>query len=289
LRASELGRQAARLDLAIRDGRAAAETLERFAIEDAPDWPQVSWPERDVLSDCIRRRTEFGAVCYDNAVYAAAAGDIESGSEALRQAGLLSPVFLAAAYQDSVLVEHQALIDEATRLLEAAIDSQQNRIAAQLERARLLQRESQTHRVNDPANDESLAALSKLLIDLNEQSTTPQPIIEGDLMLNDMLLDYVEQMVLPARLERERAELEGEERRAREEHANALREQVCEKAHELAAELPGATVTTTGKVTVMDGVNIPIWVVAQPGGLLKQPKKWHVSAGKNQPVISRYY
>lgn len=289
VRASELGRQAARLDLAIKDGRAAVETLNRFAVEDAPDWPQVSWPEREVLSDCTRRRTELGAVLYDHAVYAAAAGDIKGSSEALRQAGLLSPVFLAAAHQDSVLVEHQALIDEATELLEAAMDAQQNRIAAQLERARSLQRESQTHQLDDPTSNESLAALSKLVSDLNDQSTTPQPIIEGDLMLSEMLLDYVEQMVLPVRRERERAEIEAEERRAREEHAKALLEQVREKAQELAAELPGATVTTTGRATVVDGVSIPIWVVAQPGGLLKQPKKWHVSAGKDQPVISRYY
>jgi tetratricopeptide (TPR) repeat protein len=289
LRASELGRQAARLDLAITDGTAATETLKRFAVQDAPDWPQVSWPERDVLSDCIHRRTELGAVCYDRAVYTAAAGDIESSSEALRQAGMLSPIFLAAAQQDSVLVEHEALIEEAAELLEAATDAQQDRIAAQLERARSLQLESQTHQVDDPASDESLSALSKLLTELTDQSTMPQPIIEGDLMLSEMLLDHVEQMVLPARRERERAESEAEERRAREEHAKALLEQVREKAHELAAGLPGATVTTTGKATAMDGVSIPIWVVAQPGGLLKQPKKWHVSAGEDQPVVSRYY
>jgi hypothetical protein len=289
LRASELGRQAARLDLAIRDGRAAVETLKRFAVEDAPDWPEVSWPEREAVIDCIRGRTELGAVCYDHAVYAAAAGDIKSSSEALRQAGMLSPVFLAAAHQDSVLVEYQVLIDEATELLVAAIDAQQNRIAAQLERAQSLLRESQTCQLNDPAGDDSLAALSKLVADLNDQSTKPQPIVEGDLILSEMLLDYVEQMVLPARREREEAEIEAEERRAREENAKALLEQVREKAQEFAAELPGATATPTDRATVMDGVTIPIWVVAQPGGFLKQPKKWHVSAGKDQPIVSRYY
>jgi hypothetical protein len=289
LRASELGRQAARLDLAIRGGRAAVETLERFGVEDAPDWPQISWPEREVLSDCIRRRTELGAVCYDRAVYAAATGDIEGSSEALRLAGTLSPVFLAAAHQDSVLVEYQVLIDQATELLLAAIDAQRDRTAAQLERARSLQRESQDHRLDDPASDESLAALSKLVTDLNDQATNPQPVIEGDLILGEVLLEYVEQMVLPARRQRERAEIEAEERRAREEQARALQEQVRKKAQELAAELPGATVASAGRATVIDGVSIPVWVVAQPGGLFKQPKKWHVSAGKDQPVISRYY
>jgi len=289
LRASELGRQAARLDLATRDGRAAVETLERFAVEDAPDWPEVFWPEREAVIDCIRRRTELGAVCYDRAVYAAAAGDIKSSSDALRQAGALSPVFLAAAHQDSMLVEHPVLIDEATEMLVAAIDAQQRQIAAQLERARSLLRESQTYQVTDPAGDESLAALSKLVTDLSDQATKPQPITAGDLILSEMLLDYVEQMVLPARRQREKAAIDAEERHAREEHANALLEQVREKAQELAAELPGATVTTTDRATVMDGVSIPIWVVAQPGGFLKQPKKWHVSAGKDEPVVSRYY
>ncbi len=288
-RASELGRQAARLDLAIRDGHAALQTLNRFAVEDAPDWPAVSWPDRDFVIDCIRRRTELGAVCYDRAVYAAAASDIEGSSEALRQAGMLSPVFLAAAHQDSVLVENQVLIDEATELLLAAIDAQQNRVAAQLERALSLLRESQKYQLNDPESDESLTALSKLITDLNDQSTKPQPMIEGDLILNEMFLDYVEQMVLPARRERERAEIEAQERRAREGHAKALLEQVRQKAQELAAELPGGTLIITKRSTVVDGISIPIWVVAQPGGFLKPPKKWHVSAGKDQPVVSRYY
>jgi hypothetical protein len=237
----------------------------------------------------MRTQTEVAAVWYDHAVYAAAESDIERSAEALRQAGRLSPVFLAAAQQDSVLVAHQVLVDQATNLLRAAMDAQESRIPNQLERARSLHRESHTYELNDSETDESFAALAKLLEDLTDQSAKPQPISDGHLILNDMLLDYIEQMVLPARREREKADIEAEHRREREEHAKALLDQVRNKAHELAAKLPGATVTTTDKSTTIDGVNIPTWVVAQPGSFLKQPKKWHVSAGKDQPVVSRYY
>ena len=75
----------------------------------------------------------------------------------------------------------------------------------------------------------------------------------------------------------------------RQEHAQALLNEVEAAARELAAKVPGATAVRTGRFNAIDGVDIPIWEVVQPGAFLRSEKKWHVSAADAHAEVVRYY
>jgi hypothetical protein len=289
LRASELGRQAARLAFAAKDARAAEDILERFAITEAARWPVVSWESKERLQASIRERTEFGAVNYDRAVYAAANGDEEVAGEALEDAGELSPEFLAAAQQDTVLLEHPELMIRTSTLLASAMTEQQARIAVQLERASSLTAEVESIGLDGSHPDDSLAALRQLVDELDGYLQAPAPMIAGRLALHDLLLDHIERLVIPARRELEAEQAKAEAERLRRARAEALRDEVQHAAGAFAAKIPRASVAPTDRSVTIDGVDIPIWVVTEPGGFLRSEKKWHISAVNGQPNVARYY
>jgi hypothetical protein len=104
-----------------------------------------------------------------------------------------------------------------------------------------------------------------------------------------MLLDHVERLALPARRKLQQERQEAEQERLRRERAQALLAEVETAAREFAAAIPGASVARTGRSQVVNGVDIPIWVIVQPGGFLRSEKKWHVSAGNDHAEVVRYY
>lgn len=289
LRASELGRQAARVAFASNDAAAAQEVLDRFAITEAARWPIVSWQEAELVRKSIRERTELGAVNYDRAVYAAARGEREVAAEALEDAGELSPEFLAAALQDAVLLEDAELTERVSRLLATAMTEQQARIAAQRERAGSLLAEVQSIGLASSESDGGVAGLRRLVDELDGYLQAPAPMIAGRLALHDMLLDHTERLVIPARREMQEEQAKAEAERLRRERAEALREEVEQAAREFAASRHGSSVARTDRSLNVDGVDIPIWVVAEPGGFLRSEKKWHISAADGKPLVSRYY
>jgi hypothetical protein len=179
IRASELGRQAARLALSTQDGPNALAVLKRFAITEAADWPNVPWPERDAVLERIRERTELGAVNYDLAVYAAASGDHDLAKNALHRAGELSPEFLAAAQQDALLLEHTELVTETCEPLASAVKDQQAKITDQRERAYALRHETEELQLEISDPDGSIAALGELIETLDGYLAAPAPLIDG--------------------------------------------------------------------------------------------------------------
>jgi hypothetical protein len=289
LRASELGRQAARVAFATKGARAAQEVLERFAITEAARWPTVSWTDAELVRKSIRERTELGAVNYDRAVYAAAEGEREVAAEALEDAGELSPEFLAAALQDAVLLEDAELVERVSRLLATAMNHQQATIAAQRERARSLLAELESFGLASSDPDGSVAALRQLGDELDAHLQAAAPMILGRLTLHDMLLDHIERLVIPARREMREEQARAQAERLCREKAETLREEVEQAAREFAASKHGSSVSRTDRSLDIDGVDIPIWVVAEPGGFLRSEKKWHISAADGKPVVSRYY
>jgi hypothetical protein len=166
------------------------------------------------------------------------------------------------------------------------VKDQQRVIAAQHERAISLLREAVALELE---SDPDLAALEDLAGKLDGQLKAPVPLIAGELLLHDMLLDHIEQLALPARRELQQAQQEAQEERMQRERAEALLVEVETAAHEFAGRIPGASVARTGRSRAVNGVDIPIWVVVQPGGFLRAEKKWHVSAGNDHPEVVRYY
>ena len=261
--------------------------LERFAVADAADWPEVPWAEHHAVLDCIRERTEFGAVSFDRAVYRAADNDPEGACDALRIAGEISPEFLAAAQQDAVLLEQLDLLAETIEPLARATKCHQARMEGQLERAQALRDEAGGLQLD--VDDADLVALDELADRLAVQLTAPAPLIDGLLILNDMLLDHIEQLVLPARRKMQQEQQEAEEERVRRERANALLIGVELAAHEFAASLAGARAKRTGRFFAFNGVDIPVWEITQPGSFLLSEKKWHVSIVDGLAQVVRYY
>ncbi len=289
LRASELGRQAARVAFATKDAGTAQAILERFAITDVPRWPTVSWEDAALVHRSIRERTELGAVNYDRAVYAAARGKREIAAEALEDAGELSPEFLAMALHDPVLLEDADLVERVRGLLAMAMDDQRIRITAQHERGRSLLGEVESLGLASPDPDESVAALRQLVDQLDAHLQALAPMIVGRLALHDMLLDHIERLVIPGRREMQEQQTRAQAERQRKEKAEALYGEVEQAARAFAATRQGSSIAPTDRSVVVDGIDIPIWVVAEPGGFLRSEKKWHVSAADGKPLVSRYY
>ncbi len=289
LRASELGRQAARVAFATKDAGAAQAILDRFAITEAARTPTVSWEEAELVHRSIRERTELGAVNYDRAVYAASLDKREIAAEALEDAGELSPEFLAMALHDSVLLEDADLVERVSALLARAMSDQQIRTTAQRERSHSLLAEVERLGLTSSDPDGSITALRQLADQLDAHLQAPAPMSAGRLALHDMLLDHIERIVIPRRREMQEEQTRVQAERQRKAKAEALREEVEQAARELAATKHGSSVARTNRSVVVDGVDIPIWVVAEPGGFLRSEKKWHISAADGKPLVSRYY